>query len=43
MAPKLIRLGKQGRKDLKKITKTDERTTGFEYIRRVGKGAPKKK
>jgi len=44
MAPKLSRLGKETRKGFKKLgIKTDERTTGFEYIRRLGTGAPKKK
>lgn len=44
MTPKLSRLGKQGREDIKKLgIKTDERTTGFKYIRRLGVGTPKKK
>jgi len=44
MAPKLSPLGEEGRKDLKKMgIKTDDRTTGYKFIRRVGVGAPKKK
>ena len=44
MAPKLSRIAKVTREGFKKLgIKTDERTTRFEYIRRLGVGAPKKK
>jgi hypothetical protein len=44
MALKLPPIGKEGRKDLKKMgIKTDDRTKGYEFIRRLGVGAPKKK
>ena len=44
MAPKLSHLGKEGRKNLKEMgIKTDDRTKGDKFIRRVGVGAPKKK
>ena len=42
MAPKLSRIGKAGREGFKKLgIKTDDRTTQFEYIRRLGGGPPK--
>jgi len=44
MAPKLGPLAKEVRKNFKKMgIKTDDRTTGYKFIRRVGVGAPKKK
>jgi hypothetical protein len=44
MAPKLSPLGEEGRRGFKRMgIKTDNRTKGYKFIRRVGVGAPKKK
>ena len=43
MAPKLSPLGKYVRDSFKKLgIKTDDRTKGIKFIRRVGVGAPKR-
>jgi hypothetical protein len=44
MASKLSPLGRESRRNFKRMgIKTDNRTKGYEFIRRVGVGAPKKK